>query len=336
MKIANEYSARLFAPSDDEYAAIAAIYSSLWPDERQHPAAMWRENDEQWPSDALLQRFVVEYDGRIAGMGSCYEKYWQHKPGTVQIEFHIHPGHANRGVDELLYATILDFLGRQSLAPKVIATEAREDRIERTGFLLERGFQPVMRSPAASLNVAEFDAARFQGLDEKIAANGIRIETLSEQIEKDPDWRQKLYDLRWAIIQDVPSVEPATRLSFSEFEDMILDDPALDGAAWFIALTEPKRISDKGAIFVGMCNLWLNDPTNKRLDTGLTGVLKDYRRLGIATALKVRTVEFGQKVGAQTIEAKNEEHNPMYDLNMKLGFQPKAAWLSFRKSIELT
>ena len=63
----------------------------------------------------------------------------------------------------------------------------------------------------------------------------------------------------------------------------------------------------------------------------MTGVLRTYRRMRIATALKVRTIEFAQTYGAQWIETSNEENNPMLQLNLRVGFQPAPAWLSFEK-----
>lgn len=48
-------------------------------------------------------------------------------------------------------------------------------------------------------------------------------------------------------------------------------------------------------------------------------------------AIIMATILFAQKVGAQTIETSNEEHDPMFDLNLKLDFQPKAAWVNYGK-----
>lgn len=82
--------------------------------------------------------------------------------------------------------------------------------------------------------------------------------------------------------------------------------------------------------------MWINDQTYRRLDTGLTGVIRSHRRRGIATALKLRTIDYAQQHGAMTIETSNEENNPMYQINLKLGFQPKPAWVSYRKSLTET
>jgi GNAT superfamily N-acetyltransferase len=324
-------SIRRFNPIFEEYAAIVAINHALWPDERQFAVELWQEEDKEWPQSALHQRFIAEYNGQIIGMGVCYEKYWQPQLGTVHIDFQLMPDYENPENCELFFNAIQDFLRKCTSPPQRIATEAREDRPARIQFLQQHGFQPSMRSPRAALQLTNFNRNLFDGLFGSVATKGIDIITLADLVDKEPDWKTKLFDLRWAIVQDVPSVEPPIRPTMAEFEEMILEDPALDKEAWFLAVDRTKKRDFGSGLLVGMSNLWINDPDRKRLDTGLTGVIRPYRRQGIATVLKVCTIEFAQKLGAITIETSNEENNPMYVLNLKLGFLPKAAWVSYRK-----
>lgn len=69
------------------------------------------------------------------------------------------------------------------------------------------------------------------------------------------------------------------------------------------------------------------------LTTGFTGVLRSYRQRGLATALKVRTIEYAKANGYQAIRTGNEENNPMLALNKKLGFVEITARLAFEKRL---
>jgi mycothiol synthase len=319
---------RLFQPSALQYAAIVAVHDAAWPDERHLSPDRWREGDAEWTAEHLLQRFVVAHDGRIVGEGSCFEPHWHHQPGTVHLSWSIHPDHRGRDLDTLLFDAILAFVRQHRPATDTLATEMREDRTETVAFLEARGFVPAMRSERSVLDVAAFDPAPYRELEASLAVAGIRTETLAALQARAADWREQLYELRWQIMQDVPSVEPQVKPTFAQFAQQILEDPALDPEAWFVAVDTRTD----GAPLVGMSNLWVNDPSYTRLDTGLTGVVRTYRRRGIATALKLRTIAYARQRGARTIETANEEHNPMYQLNLRLGFRPRPAWVSYRAS----
>ena len=326
------YTAHIFQPSREGYEAIAALQQVVAPHRRPLTAEELQQDDADWPEDILNQQFVaLDQDNHMVAFGVCYEAYWQHQPGTVHLHFDIHPAHPQAQILAVLYETCRnwlkhDVLGRQV---QVLTSRAREDNTERVQFLLSRGFRPAMRSPSAALHVAGFNAADFQAYSRRVAHAKIRISTLAHLYTQDPDWKQKLCELRWALLQDVPSPQPPTRPTLAEFEQMILEDPALEPQAFFVAAT--RTGANRTGAFIGMSNLWRNDPTGKRLDAGLTGTVRAYRRQGIATALKVLTIQYAQASGAETIVTNNEENNPMYDLNCKLGFRTLPAWVNYRK-----
>jgi len=54
-------------------------------------------------------------------------------------------------------------------------------------------------------------------------------------------------------------------------------------------------------------------------------------RMGVATAMKVAAISFAQETGITEIDTDNEENNPMYQINLQLGFQPMPAYLDFIK-----
>ena len=60
---------------------------------------------------------------------------------------------------------------------------------------------------------------------------------------------------------------------------------------------------------------------------------RSHRRRGIGTALKIKAMEFADRVGATIIDTMNEENNPMYQLNIEMGFKEITAALTFEKHL---
>ena len=284
-----------------------------------------RQEDADWPEDSLLERVVVlTEDGEMVAVGTCYQAYWQQKSGTVYLHFDIYLDHMQAQILPVLYTALEELLTRREVDVQRLVCRAREDDSSRVQFLVEHGFQQTMRFPSSVLHVADFNPAFCGEAFEQLARSQIRLVSLTQLHELEPEWKRKLCDLRWEIIQDVPSTEPFARPTLAEFEEMVLKDPALDQESFFVALSADGS-------FIGMSNLWRNDPEGSRLDSGLPGIVRAYRRHGTATALKIRTVLYARSTGAETIETSNEEDSPMFALNLKLGFKPKPAWIDYAR-----
>jgi RimJ/RimL family protein N-acetyltransferase len=213
-----------------------------------------------------------------------------------------------------------------SCDPVVITADTREDRIHGVRFLTQRGFKQIMRAPVSHLEVMSFDHARFAGHAARMAELGIKIVSLAELSADDTDWKRRYWDLDWELLQDVPTTDPLMRQSFESFEERKLGAPGFDPHAHFFALD--------GICWIGMSALWTSQAEPDKLYTGLTGVVRSHRRKGIVTAMKLRAIDFAQRHGARLIETDNEENNPMYALNLALGFTPQPAWLQFEKRLK--
>ncbi|HRW09168.1 MAG TPA: GNAT family N-acetyltransferase, partial [Caldilineaceae bacterium] len=145
--------------------------------------------------------------------------------------------------------------------------------------------------------------------------------------QRDPNWLQRLWELDWPITQDVPSFTERTRPTLTEISQMFQQSNFLPNG-YVVA------IDTQTSGYVGMSQVYLSKATAQRLETGRTGVLRNYRRRGIATAMKCTIIEFALQSEVTTIRTRNEENNPMYALNRRLGFQPLPAWLTYEKIAE--
>jgi len=70
---------------------------------------------------------------------------------------------------------------------------------------------------------------------------------------------------------------------------------------------------------VGLCAI--SHPQRDRAFIEMTGILRSYRRRGLATALKRYALEQARSWGASTVRTVNHPTNrPIIDANRKLGF----------------
>jgi GNAT superfamily N-acetyltransferase len=181
-----------------------------------------------------------------------------------------------------------------------------------------------MRYERSELAVQQFDPTRFASKIEAAQPNGVELLTVAELMTRDQDWLRKMYDLDVEIIKDLPALAPIKPMSFEEYQKR-MKNPDFFPEAFAIAV-------DNGR-YVATSALWHSQTKPDKLNTGLTGVLRSHRRRGLATALKTKTIAYAQEQGYKTIETDNEENNPMYQINVQLGFIPLPAELEYHKSI---
>lgn len=313
---------RDFKKHDAEYEQIVAIHNANWPN-LAFTVEEWKHDDETRNPEFLFQRLVVELEGKIVAYGDYGQPAWSYKPGKYFIRGTVHPAFQKRGIGTALYDHIWNVL--VALNPLTLSAQTFENKPESVRFLENRGFESVMRYAFSQLDVCAFDQQKFSGIFEKMNAMNIKLRSFAELDDIDPDWKRNVWDLAWELIQDVPSPDPITRQPFEQWLKRF-DAPYYVAEAQFVAMDENH--------YVGYSGLWLALADREKLYTGLTGVVRSHRRKGIATAVKVRGIDYAKQRGVKFIETDNEENNPMYDLNVQLGFTPLPAELDFKKVIE--
>jgi len=314
-----------FVPSEEEYTALVAVYNGAWPDEPTTIASIKHRDASRNPAH-YYRRVVGKMGERTVAAASAMESSWSYRPGKYHLSIDIHGDFEGVETRSHLYDELVATLARRNPAPVLLTAEAREDRPDHIRFLTERGFVWVMRFAQSRLQVDGFDFAPYAGLIERVEAGGIAIRTLAELMQSDPEWQRKMYDLDWAAGQDEPSPEPLTRLSFDEYAQRVFDAPDFLPEANFLALD--------GDEYVGLSALEKDMARPDHLDTGFTCVVPSHRRRNIALALKLKAIAFAKAYGAKTIDTGNEENNPMYQINLRLGFRPRPAWVDYHKVID--
>lgn len=317
-----------------EYETIIAIYNQALPDNAA-TAAEWQHYDREWSSKYLFQRFIVEYDGGFIAEGAIFEPFWMHVPGKYVYAYTTLPAYEALTVDgesvhDAIYAFVLDYLAPHK--PQSLFGFAREDKLTMVNWLLANGFQPKMRYPVSRLDVQNFDPSPFEAVRAQVAASGIDLMTLTELQAQDPAWKTKTHALYNEIEMDIPAPDPPTPEPMEEFEKTF-KSPNFIADGWLIAVDKTQTDDDAVGPYVGITMLGIKLATPEKMGTWITGVTRSYRRRGIALALKVASIEFARRQGVKFIETDNEENNPMYQINMKLGFEPLPAWADYEKTL---
>ncbi len=310
---------RKFMKTDEDYQALLDIQNTLWPDEAQSVAEL-RYEDESRDARYAHERFMGEVGGAVVASGIYGHCSWSHVEGKYLISVDVHPDYHRQGLGGQFFDFLTGELGKRDA--EALVTWTRDDKPDYVRFITSRGFEFSMRYAVSRLDVQALDLSEFSWTPAKMKEHGIEILCLTELAEMDLDWKRAWYDLAWELFQDVPSVDKVTRPSFETWCKRFESPGYQMNLHWF---------AKDGDRLVGYTGLWLSEADPEKINTGLTGVVRSHRRKNIATALKVHGFSRARELGKKTIETDNEENNPMFGLNMRLGFKPAPAWTEFRR-----
>lgn len=308
-------------PFENDYEALAEVWNSAYPDYPE-TAEENRFYDANRDPKCRHERFVAEWDGRVVGIGVYDQAAGMYHPRKFYVNVYVRADARGRGVGAALYDHVVRAL--EPYEPLTLRNGVREDAAAALRFARARGFVEEKRDWESRLDVAAFDPAPFDGLEARLASQGIAIRTLAD-LASDPMMPRKFYALFSEVRLDVPRVEPATPIAFERFSAWTFEAPDFLPEASFVALG--------GEEYVGMSQLWKSEACAD-LMTGLTAVKRAYRGRGVALALKLRGIRYAKGVGAPMIRTDNDSMNrPMLAINERLGFVRQPAWINLVKHL---
>ncbi len=308
-----------------DYPAIVEVLRLHEPDSQTTPESMARADANRNPEHARL-RLVAERDGQIVGSAVASHMNDLFHPQKFWMYLYIHPSHLRQGIGSALYQELLD--GLKPHNPILFYTDTSEDWPHGLGFLGKHGFVENSRTWESWINPQDFDPAPYLDAQSKVEGQGFKILTWDE-LETDPQRNQKYWRLEMALASDMPLPESAefTEYSYEHFEKNFLQSPTWLPQANLIAVAPDGR-------YVGLNALWLNEKDPSLLGNGTTGVLPDFKRRGMALALKVKNLIWAKQQGYVGIKTFNRSDNlPMWSINERLGFVRKPAWVNFEKRL---
>jgi mycothiol synthase len=304
-----------------DYAAIAAIITATDPDFAPTPQALEQEDLTLDPKLNFTRFMAEDSSGRAIGTASIGCDRWNPRAGVWIMRMFVSPEFQRRGVGKMLYQAILNHA--ELFALHELKANAREDNHAAIAFLGQRGFREVWRRFQSRLETAHFDFGPYQGLEQKLVDNGVRILTYPE-LEADPGRDQKLFELDEELSLDIPTGEALVNPSFETWRAEWLESQRVLKDAFFVAVA--------GHDYVGLSTLWTD---GERLLTAMTGTRRTHRGLGLALALKLRGIQYAKDRGGQEITTMNDAPNAaMIGINEKLGFKRAPEWIRYAKNFE--
>lgn len=212
------------------------------------------------------------------------------------------PARRRQGIGSALFTEIS--ARARGLGKNEIQGEVQESDAESRAFFEHRGFVPVGGEKAVVLELEGIEPLEVD------PPEGVRIVTRAEE----PDRLAEMHALATQADEDIPG--SAGVQSYERWRAMDIDRPNCLPELCFLALAGDEVI---GYAFL--------QASGERAFHGLTVTRRDWRRRGVATALKRAEIAAAKGAGFKRLLTESEERNePMRRLNEKLGFVPAPDW----------
>lgn len=294
-----------------DYPELTEIHNSQNPF-KATAEQLLRADRRSAERDGHFRRAVVEAHGTLVAVGEIRALWGDAvQPGRYWLALQVAEPARASDIGTQLGKWLLN-----SVADEVRELGAciRSDFVAGMAWLQGLGFEERFVSWGAHLDLMSFDFGQFDPAIQRLETAGFRFVPYQELESADSE--KRLLELQEHIDQDVLSFEPIVP---SGREGIL--GPDYIRAGLIIAVNPAGE-------FVGLSSLRRDSP-GSGVQTGLTGVHRDFRGMGIATAVKVRALAVAVALGASEIgTGGGGRDSPMKRLNQKLGFRVGPEWVT--------
>ena len=287
--------------SDEDYAAWRQVRLAVVPNERADSVENLRA--QAGPQHQFL---LAEVDGELAGSGVVGKA---DLAGSGAITARVLPGWRRRGVG----TAILRMLAGRAAEMGFGVVGSNVEDLGSVSFAERYGFREVDRQVEQVRVIGDEPAPRVP--------DGVEIVQVSARPEL---WRAVYPTVGAQAFQDMALISPLD-VSLEQWERDWISDPD----AMFVALADGEVIGCAGL---------LPDPDDPgRAEHALTSVRRDWRRRGVAAALKRCCLAWAANHGLREVYTWTQRGNDdMRALNTHLGFTTRTESLTMHAGLPLT
>jgi GNAT superfamily N-acetyltransferase len=321
------YQLRKF--EDADYAAFVELRNQVFP---EYPNTI--EEVRRWDGMRETGHFferLVAIDPKtqtLVGVVTLRHNFFSFNPNLLWMDLAVRPEFQRRGIGTQLYQKCVQ-LTQAAKIPN-LRTQVSEQRESGLKFVQKFGFTEHHRVFESKLDLKKFDFTQFDDPAPTLTANGITLTTLGHEIENlrfEQAYHKvkRAYEMSNECAQDIPTPDGVSSISFERFLDLTVASPTTDLKSF--------QLAKHGDKYVGMSHLVISekDPV---MYQALTGILRDYRRKGIALALKLQGIRYAITKGFQYVRTNNDTVNVgMLAINRDLGFVPEPSWIHFQREV---
>lgn len=298
----------------EDVGGLARLIGTIFPDwvTTERGLRHWMHAE---PERARLAIWVALADGEVVGWSEA-RHLWEFEGDSAFLLGGVHPERRGRRLGGALYDLAEGHVER---AGRLYSFAQGE---EGGRFLLERGFREDRADRISVLDPRTVDLSALPRLEAEHAAAGFRTVPLREVRDRGPE----LHEVFEAVDADAPHPEPPVPIEYREWKRLVIDEPDLDDEASAVVLAPDGRA-------VGLSWL-LVDREGGRAVVEMTGVLREFRRRGLARLVKLVTIRWAAEHGVTAMFTGNDtENRAMLALNDELGFEPRILHQEYVKEL---
>ena len=297
------------ARPEGDFGQIAALFS-LEEDSPTTESALMADYEAH--RQRIFRLMVAENDdGALLGFNWATRS--KADAGEANFYVIVHPEYRQQGVGSQLYEDV----ERAALAAEIqkLMISIRDTCPQCREFAEKRGFHELRHSIGMSLQLGAFDDRAYDGLLEKLRAQGFQF-TCMEALGNTEDAQRKLYALNDTAAADTPGSEGIHPwVSFEDFQKSVCE------ANWYIPAAQMVVIDTATSDWAAMSAITRFEGVDYAYNL-FTGTDRRYRGRKLAQAVKTLALRYAREtLKVAVVKTHHNANNaPMIAIDRKFGY----------------